>query len=50
MSAGSFIIACMKKKPDDLRKANIASAARQHQIPEEWARFYLTDELNRIRK
>lgn len=47
MSAGTFIVACMRKSPDELRKANIESAARQHEIPVDWARFYLTEELNR---
>ena len=47
MSAGSFIVACMKKNAADLRAANIESAARQHEIPVDWARFYLTEELNR---
>ena len=47
MSAGSFIVACMKKTPEELRRANIVSAARQHEIPVEWAQFYLTEEMNR---
>ena len=47
MSAGSFIAACMSKSRAALQAANIESAARQHQIPTEWARFYLTNELNR---
>ena len=47
MGAQSFLIACMKKKPDELLRANIEAAARQHEIPLDWARFYLTEELNR---
>lgn len=47
MSAGSFIVACMRKTPEELRLANIESAARQHEIPVEWARFYLNEEMNR---
>ena len=50
MSAGSFLIACMKKPRAELARANIGSAARQHEIPEAWARFYLTDEMNRANK
>lgn len=47
MSAGSFICATMRKTEAELLSANIVSAARQHEIPVEWAQFYLTDELNR---
>lgn len=47
MSAGSFLVACMRKSADELRRANIEAAAKQHEIPVEWARFYLTEELNR---
>ncbi|MBA3670270.1 MAG: hypothetical protein H0W71_09475 [Sphingomonas sp.] len=47
MSAGSFIAACIRKTRVQLEAANIESAARQHEIPVEWARFYLRDELNR---
>lgn len=47
MSAGSFIVACIHKTRKQLEAANLASAARQHEIPEPWARFYLTEELNR---
>ncbi len=50
MSAGSFIVACMKKTTAELRAANVESAARQHQIPAEWARFYLKEELNRANR
>lgn len=50
MSAGSFIVACIGKTSDNLRTANVASAARQHEIPEDWARFYLTEELNRANR
>jgi hypothetical protein len=45
MSAGSFIAACFRKTVDQLRTANIASAARQHEIPVAWAEYYLTTEL-----
>jgi len=47
MSAGSFIVACMKKSSAELRAANIERAARDHGIPVEWAREYLNDELTR---
>lgn len=50
MSAGSFIVACIMKSSDTLRSTNITSAARQHEIPEPWARFYLTEELNRANR
>jgi hypothetical protein len=45
VSAGTFLVACMRKSADELRKANIESAARQHQIPVEWAREYRKREL-----
>lgn len=47
MSAGSFIVACIKKTRRELASANIESAAKQHGIPVDWARFYLTEELGR---
>lgn len=47
MSAGSFIVAAMAKTRDQLSRASLPSAAAQHEIPVEWARFYLTQELNR---
>jgi len=50
VSAGSFIVACIRKSDDELRAANIPSAARQHQIPEEWASYYLREELARANR
>lgn len=47
MSAGTFIVATMRKREAELVSANIVSAARQHQIPVEWARFYVAEELSR---
>lgn len=45
--ASSFLVACMRKTQRELEAANLESAARQHNIPVDWARFYLREELNR---
>lgn len=45
MSAGTFIVACIAKTVAELRAADIVSAAQQHGIPVEWARYYLGQEL-----
>lgn len=49
MSAGTFISACFRKTSAELRAALKApeKAAADHEIPAEWARHYLTEELNR---
>ena len=46
MSVGTFIVACISKTVAQLRSADIESAARQHVIPVEWARYYLAQELS----
>jgi hypothetical protein len=47
VSAGSFLAACIRKSREELAKADITKAARDHQIPVEWAQFYIREELNR---
>lgn len=51
-TATSFLVAGIKKTRADLQAiladpAKLSGAASYHNIPDAWARFWITDELNR---
>jgi hypothetical protein len=47
VSAGEFIVGCMRTTTAALQRADLSKLAAKYRIPLAWARFYLNQELNR---